>query len=239
MSGVVAPMLGDARDGLALRPDGSDYTQDLEEGVEGVKIAFSPSLGGHRVAPEVAELVAEAAERFKSLGAEVEVADPEIPDCGPIFVAFWFAGAAAAIHQIDEAGRAKMDPGLLEVARTGAEVPLFDFLAAMRERDRICSLMSQFHQRYDLLLTPSLPLTAFDVGLDTPLDPDGNSWTNWTPFTYPFNLTGQPAASVPCGLAPDGLPVGLQIVGPRYADALVLRAARAFEQAAPFALPGL
>ncbi len=79
----------------------------------------------------------------------------------------------------------------------------------MRERDRVRSIMSRFHQRYDLLLTPSLPLTAFDAGIDAPVDPHGESWANWTPFTYPFNLTGQPAASVPCGLASDGLPVGL------------------------------
>ena len=132
-----------------------------------------------------------------------------------------------------------MDPGLLEVAKAGAAYDLFDYLAVMRERDRVRSIMSQFHQRYDLLLTPSLPLTAFDAGIDAPVDPHGASWAHWTPFTYPFNLTGQPAASVPCGLASDGLPVGLQIVGARYADALVLRAARAFEQVAPFALPSL
>jgi aspartyl-tRNA(Asn)/glutamyl-tRNA(Gln) amidotransferase subunit A len=230
---------GDPRDGLALRPDGSDYTQGLDDGVEGLKLAFSPSLGGHPVEPEVAELVRLAAQQFEALGAEVETCDPEIPDCGPIFVCLWFSGAAAVIEQIDEAGRAKVDPGLLEVARTGASYGLSDYLAAMRDCDRVRSLMSRFHQRYDLLLTPSLPLTAFDAGVDTPTDPHGQSWANWTPFTYPFNLTGQPAASMPCGLAPNGLPVGLQIVGPRYADALVLRAARAFEQASPIALPSL
>jgi aspartyl-tRNA(Asn)/glutamyl-tRNA(Gln) amidotransferase subunit A len=230
---------GDLRDGLALRPDGSDYTQGLDEGIEGLKIAFSPTLGGHPVEPEVAEGVRSAVERIKTLGAEVEVCDPEIPDCGPIFVCLWFSGAAAVLEGIDEAGRAKVDPGLLEVARMGAGYGLLDYLAAMAERDRVRSIMSRFHERYDLLLTPSLPLTAFDVGMDTPVDPHGQSWANWTPFTYPFNLTGQPAASVPCGLAPDGLPIGLQIVGPRYADALVLRAARAFETVSPIALPVL
>jgi aspartyl-tRNA(Asn)/glutamyl-tRNA(Gln) amidotransferase subunit A len=230
---------GDPRDGLALRPDGSDYAQHLDGGVEGLKIAFSATLGGHQVAPEVAELVGRAAAQFESLGAEIEECDPEIPDCGPIFVPLWFAGAAAVVDQIDDEGRAKMDPGLLKVAETGADCSLFDYLAAMRERDRVGSLMSQFHKRYDLLLTPSLPLTAFDVGLDEPVHPHGESWANWTPFTYPFNLTGQPAASIPCGLAPDGLPVGLQIVGARYADALVLRAARAFETVMPIALPSL
>ena len=135
--------------------------------------------------------------------------------------------------------RAKMDPGLLAVAKTGAGYSLFDYLEAQRDRDRVGSLMSQFHRRYHLLLTPSLPLTAFDVGVDAPLDPHGESWAHWTPFSYPFNLTGQPAASVPCGLAADGLPVGLQIVGARYADALVLRAARAYETVAPIPLPPL
>ncbi|HEX9770291.1 MAG TPA: amidase [Kiloniellales bacterium] len=230
---------GDPRDGLALHPDGSDYTQGLDGGVDGLKLAYSATLGGHKVKPEVAERVRLAVRRFEALGAEVEECDPEIPDCGPIFVCLWFAGAAAVVDKIDEAARAKMDPGLLEVARTGARYGLFDYLAAMRERDRVRSIMSRFHRRYDLLLTPSLPLTAFDVGMDAPVDPHGESWANWTPFTYPFNLTGQPAASIPCGLASDGLPVGLQIVGARYADALVLRAARAFEVVSPIALPSL
>ena len=127
-----------------------------------------------------------------------------------------------------------MDPGLLDVAKTGAAYSLFDYLSAMRDRDRVRSLMSQFHQRYDLLLTPSLPLTAFEAGVDAPADPHGESWANWTPFTFPFNLTGQPAASVPCGFS-GGLPVGLQIVGRRLADLGVLRAAAAFEKARPWA----
>ena len=136
-----------------------------------------------------------------------------------------------------------MDPGLLRVAEIGAQTGLLDFLAAARERMAVASAMSLFHQDYDLLLTPTLPLTAFDAGRDHPPEGEGDGgggqWVDWTPFTYPFNLTGQPAASVPCGLASDGLPVGLQIVGPRYADALVLRAAHAYEQVAPFALPPL
>jgi aspartyl-tRNA(Asn)/glutamyl-tRNA(Gln) amidotransferase subunit A len=87
--------------------------------------------------------------------------------------------------------------------------------------------MSRFHESYDLLVTPTLPLAAFDAGREAPAS--AKRWVNWTPFTFPFNLTQQPAASIPCGLTRAGLPVGLQIVGPKYADALVLRAARAFE----------
>ncbi|HAE47125.1 MAG TPA: amidase, partial [Tistrella mobilis] len=88
-----------------------------------------------------------------------------------------------------------------------------------------------------LLLTPTLPLTAFKTGREVPEDWPSTRWPTWTPFTYPFNLTGQPAASIPCGFDRDGLPVGLQIVGPVGADALVLRVARAFERVRPIPLP--
>jgi aspartyl-tRNA(Asn)/glutamyl-tRNA(Gln) amidotransferase subunit A len=93
--------------------------------------------------------------------------------------------------------------------------------------------MSAFHERWELLLTPTLPLPAFAAGREVPEGSADRRWPSWTPLTYPFNLTQQPAASVPCGFTPDGLPVGLQIVGARHADALVLRAARAYESAHP------
>jgi aspartyl-tRNA(Asn)/glutamyl-tRNA(Gln) amidotransferase subunit A len=97
--------------------------------------------------------------------------------------------------------------------------------------------MNQFHERYDLLLTPALPLVAFEAGLEVARVMKEKRWTEWAPFSYPFNLTQQPAASVPCGLTTDGLPVGLQIVGPRYKDWMVLRAARAFESTLPIPMP--
>jgi aspartyl-tRNA(Asn)/glutamyl-tRNA(Gln) amidotransferase subunit A len=99
--------------------------------------------------------------------------------------------------------------------------------------------MNEFHTRYDLLLTPTLPIPAFRAGVEL-ANPDAEQrWMDWTPFSYPFNLTQQPAASVPCGLTQTGLPVGLQIIGPRYADALVLRASRAFETVRPPLRPSL
>jgi aspartyl-tRNA(Asn)/glutamyl-tRNA(Gln) amidotransferase subunit A len=95
--------------------------------------------------------------------------------------------------------------------------------------------MAEFHERYDLLLTPTLPLVAFEAGRNTPENAaSGSEWVDWTPYTYPFNLTLQPAATVPCGLTNAGLPVGLQIVGPVRMDDLVLQASKAFESACPF-----
>ena len=231
----------DPRDWYALPPAGTgtaaDYTQGLDGGVKGLKVAFSPSLGGHPVDPEIAALVAAAAGRFQDLGAQVEEADPGLPDCGPPFRIHWFAGAANLLSAYSDEQKALMDPGLLEIAAEGAGYPVLDYLAAVRQREAIGVAMNRFHTAYDLLLTPALPIPAFEAGLERPRTGGQERWVDWTPFSYPFNLTRQPAASVPGGLTSEGLPAGLQIVGPLYADALVLRAARAFETAAPFQMP--
>ena len=114
-----------------------------------------------------------------------------------------------------------------------------DILAAAQKRGALGLHMQLFHQTYDLLLTPTLPLAAFEAGQEVADPLKQKRWTDWAPFSYPFNLTQQPAATVPCGLTSEGLPVGLQIVGPRYSDALVLRAARAFESLSPLLSPDL
>jgi aspartyl-tRNA(Asn)/glutamyl-tRNA(Gln) amidotransferase subunit A len=130
-----------------------------------------------------------------------------------------------------------MDPGLLEVARAGEKYGVREIMDAVQRRGALGVLMNQFHQKYDLLLTPALPLAAFEAGREVEDVVKERRWTDWTPFSYPFNLTQQPAASIPCGLTKAGLPAGLQIVGAKYADALVLRAARAYESVRPLAMP--
>jgi aspartyl-tRNA(Asn)/glutamyl-tRNA(Gln) amidotransferase subunit A len=227
----------DPRDWYALPHDGADFTRGLEEGIEDMKLAFSPSLGGHPVDPEIAALVAAAAARFRDLGAEVEEAEPDLPDCAEIFRIHWYAGAASLLARYDAGQRAEMDPGLQEVAEEGARFTLLEYLDAVAGREALGVAMNRFHQDYDLLLTPALPLPAFDAGLEVPAGSGLARWPDWTPFSYPFNLTQQPAASVPCGLTGEGLPAGLQIVGPARGEAQVLRAARAYETAAPWALP--
>jgi aspartyl-tRNA(Asn)/glutamyl-tRNA(Gln) amidotransferase subunit A len=99
--------------------------------------------------------------------------------------------------------------------------------------------MRQFMQRYDLLVTPTVAVPAFDAkpAGNSPFDPA--TMLGWTPFSYPFNLTQQPACTIPCGLTSAGLPIGLQFVGPMFGDALVLRAARAYESVRPIARPDL
>jgi aspartyl-tRNA(Asn)/glutamyl-tRNA(Gln) amidotransferase subunit A len=230
----------DPRDWYAIPYDGRDYLDGLDDGIRGLKIAFSPRLGGHTVEADIARVVAEAVSLFRELGATVEEAEPEIgTNCGITFANHWFPGAANALRGFSAEQRALMDPGLCEIAASGARLPLLDYLASVKEREQLGVRMNQFHEKWDLLLTPTTPMAAFQAGVECPVMADGSRWTDWTPFTYPFNLTRQPAASLPCGFTAAGLPVGLQIVGPSYGDAAVLRAARAFEKLRPFKMPNL
>jgi aspartyl-tRNA(Asn)/glutamyl-tRNA(Gln) amidotransferase subunit A len=229
--------LPDSRDWFALPYDGRDYRIGLDDGVRGLKIAFSPTLGFVDVDPEIAELVAAAAAAFVELGAIVEQVDSVMADPIDIFEPHWYVGAANLLRGFSAEQQAKMDQGLQEIAAAGAQIPLMDYLTAVRRRAELGAAMRAFHETYDLLLTPTLPLAAFEAGQERPDPVRQPRWINWAPFSNPFNLTQQPAASVPCGFTAPGLPVGLQIVGPMHADALVLRAARAFEAARPWPLP--
>lgn len=229
--------LPDARDWHGLPHDPRDYRVGLEDGVRGLRIAYSSDLGYAKVDREVAALVREAAQVFVDLGAIVEEKHPGFENPEPVFRAHWFPGAALLLKDFSPEKKKLIDPGLLEVAAKGAEYTVMQVLDAAQQRGALGTHMNRFHRDYDLLLTPTLSIAAFDAGkevADTMLE---RRWIDWTPFSFPFNLTQQPAASVPCGFTREGLPVGLQLVGPRYADALVLRAARAFESARPIRLP--
>jgi len=229
--------LPDARDWHALPHDARDYRVGLDHGVKGLRVAWSADLGYAKVDPEVKRIVEKAVATFAALGAHVEAKDPGFEDCGPLFAAHWFPGAAAIVRGIPAAKRKLVDPGLLETARAGEKYAAADLFAAAAQRGALGVQMNRFHETYDLLLTPTLPLAAFEAGREVADVLRQKRWTDWSPFSVPFNLTQQPAASIPCGFTRRGLPVGLQIVGPKHADALVLRAARAFEAVHPIALP--
>ncbi|MBT6094220.1 MAG: amidase [Rhodospirillaceae bacterium] len=227
----------DPRDWLALPFDPWDFRTGLDLGVRHLRVAYSPALGFADVDPEIAEIVAGAVQVFGELGASVELQDPGFDDPIDCFNKHWFWGCHKMISAFPEAARADMDPGMVEVAEIGANYSLDDYSRAVDERVVLGTMMNEFHAEYDLLVTPALAVPPFDAGRDVPEPGPGRRWTDWTPFTYPFNLTGQPACVVPCGFTGNGLPVALQIVGPRYGDALVLRAATAFEQLHPFEMP--
>ncbi len=225
----------DTRDGLALPYDRRDYRDGLDDGVAGLKVAFSSTLGYAETDREVVELVAAAAHVFADLGATVEEADPGFDNPIAAMKTLAWAGLAHGLGKIVPDESPLLDPGLARLIDEGRKIGLSDYLDAVAARTALGAHMTRFHRKYDLLLTPTLPIPAFPVGRFMPEGDDPRAWIDWTPFTFPFNMTRQPAASIPCGFAGDGLPVGLQIVGPMYRDALVLRAVRAFETAWPFA----
>ncbi len=229
----------DARDWHALAYDPRDWRTALDHGVHDLRIAFSPDLGYAKVDPEVAAIVRQAVKTFADLGAKVEEKNPGFESPEPIFRTHWFSGAAFLLKTINSGKKKLIDPGLLEVAAEGEKIGTHEFLDAQMKRGALGAHMNLFHRDYDLLVTPTLSIVAFDAGKEVADGKLQKRWTDWTPFSFPFNLTQQPAASIPCGLTKAGLPVGLHIVGPRYGDALVLRAARAFETARPIALPDL
>jgi len=222
----------DPRDPHCLPASDEDYLASCEGGVSGMRIAYSPDLGYAGVNPEVAAIVADAVERFAELGATVIEATPGFDD--PIWAAdqYLWAGAANRAYPRLAEMRDKMDPGFVQAVDLMAERSLFDTAKARLVRLDVAATMGRFFGEYDLLLTPTMADTAF--GLDRSLPPYGPTLA-WSPFTYPFNLTGEPAITVPAGWSQAGLPVGLQIVGPRFAEGRVLRAAAAFEAAQPWA----
>jgi aspartyl-tRNA(Asn)/glutamyl-tRNA(Gln) amidotransferase subunit A len=224
----------DARDWHALPYALTDYAAELESGIKGRRIAFSARLGYvQRIHPEVEALVAAAAKRFEQLGAHVEQVDPLGGDVSETFRTLWWSGAAFLLGDLTEEKKVQLEPALRQMAEEGARIPLKAYLAANAARGRYGSAMRQFMEAYDFLLTPAVATPAFDVNQISPVDEDGKAWMNWTPFSFPFNLTQQPAASIPCGFTRDGLPVGLQIAGRMFDDAGVLAAAAAYELADP------
>jgi aspartyl-tRNA(Asn)/glutamyl-tRNA(Gln) amidotransferase subunit A len=201
-----------------------------------MRIAYSSKLNlDIDVEPKIAAACETAAQVFLELGASVERVDPTLPDCRPIIDDLWKAVAAFIMSGLAEDDRAKCDPGFARDAATGANVPTGRYIAASAERANVALAMMRFHEEFDLLLTPQMPVPAILASHDVPPESGMTHWLDWSPFTYPFNITQQPAATVLCGFTRDGLPIGLQIVGPHREDARVLAAARAFENARPFA----
>ncbi len=199
--------------------------------VRELRIGWSPDLGYAVVDPEVAGIARAAAQRFAELGCPFDEASPGFAD--PIWAADQFLWAGAATRAADRLVEMadQMDPGFVQAVRMMAERTLFDTARARQVRYDVAARMAEFWGTHDLLVTPTMAGPPF--GLDRTERPYGPS-LGWSPFTYPFNLTGEPAISVPCGWTEAGLPVGLQIVGPRFAEGRVLRAAAAFEAAQPW-----
>jgi aspartyl-tRNA(Asn)/glutamyl-tRNA(Gln) amidotransferase subunit A len=226
----------DRRDWQALPLPAPRYRESLQSSVKGLRIGYSPDLGFAEVDPEVARAVSDAAQTFRDMGATVVDAKLSVGRARELFRAYWYAVLSMMVSKLEPRQREMLDPPLLSAARFRASLALDEYLALMSERGAIAHALSTAFEDFDLLLTPATPITAFAAGQPAPEAGEWD-WTAWTPFTYPFNLSQQPALVMPCRMSMAGLPVGIQLVGPRLSEALLLRAAMAFAEAFPFRRP--
>jgi len=226
----------DERDRNSLPASNGSFANGLRNGVRGLRVAWSPDLGHIPVEPEVQRVAESASHAFAELGAVLDLPQLNLPNPEPVLDVIYGAVQVGnhGARPADEL--AEMDQDLVRYVDAHRYLSAAEIGQAAMARARYWDGMRQVFENYDLLVTPTLSVTAFELGIVGPTQVAGRSVSHlaWT-LCYPFNLTGQPAATVPCGFTSAGLPVGLQIIGPRFADALVLRAAAAFEAARPWA----
>jgi len=226
----------DRRDRWSLPDEVGDWAS-VHAFPPGLRVAFCPTWGDEPVEPDVADVVAEAARCFASdLGAEViETTSPfgNIMDANRAIVAM--ETDLTGLRRLAAGREHELSPGLRGLL--ARDFTAEQFTDAITARKGAVNAMARFMARYDLILTPTAPLAAFAIDRDGPGAIAGTAVADdaWSPCLYPANLTGQPAISVPAGFTRAGLPVGLQIIGQRLADRLVLEAAAAFEAARPWA----
>ncbi len=224
----------DAREIYPTQHDARSWLGSIEDGVAGLRIAYSPAYGGAVVDPQIAAAVERTVALLADLGAQVELADPGHPDCRDAFLVLWDAAMGRIVDGLTDEQRAALDPGLLATWERGRALSAYDVMAADAVRAQATLAFNRLLGSYDLLVSPTVPLLAFPLGSDVADPATQEHWVDWTPFTYPVNMTRHPAAAVPIGLSQEGLPMSMQIVGRHFDDRLVLQAARAIEKAQPF-----
>ena len=231
----------DPRDPTTLEYLGQDYRIGMQDGVAGLRIAYFPGDRLIKVQPEIAAAVATAVQAFADMGATIIEADPGFENPIDFFLDLWRTGAAVNLAHGREEELAASDRGLVRSTVHGNKTMGTDYVRALQAKGALSVLVSTFFadNNFDLLLMPTTPIVAFEAGIGIYAPDDPAYAKGWTPLTFPFNLSGNPAASIPCGLTSDGLPIGLQIVGPWHSEATILRAARAYESDHPISMaPG-
>jgi aspartyl-tRNA(Asn)/glutamyl-tRNA(Gln) amidotransferase subunit A len=205
--------------------------------MKGKRVALSPTLGYAEPSPAVRATVEAAARVFAELGAVIEPADPFTESPLPVFQTLALAGFWALLRAMPPDKVPLMDPGLVEACRLGESVTQEQLVEALSKRAILGAQLRQFFDRYDILLSPTMPITAAYAEPRDDGQPDPRNYRDWLTYTWAFNLTRNPSASIPCGFT-DGLPIGLMVTGPLYDDLGVLQACHAYEQAVGAAWPG-
>jgi aspartyl-tRNA(Asn)/glutamyl-tRNA(Gln) amidotransferase subunit A len=222
----------DPRDGSYAPADTTSVLKTLRDGIKGLKIAYSPRLGfATALRPEVEAVTNHAADVLSNMGAHVERADPPIANPTHLFRKLYTACTDLLASTLPQDELGSLDESLRGAIEIGATLSRREFQAAQVERMAYTAQWRQFMSGYDLVLTPQLAVPPFAVGRVGPESNAADAWLEWSPYTFPFNLTGQPAINVPAGFIGSGLPIGVQLVGRHFADDVVLRAAYALEAA--------
>lgn len=227
----------DGRDAYSLRETPPDFSAGLRRSVIGMRLAWSPDLGYAAVDPEVAAVTAQAARVFQELGAVVEDAPLKLEDPFEAFFDVFATAAYTSYGHLLAEHREELSPPGRRSLEHGAGVSGAGLSRALHQVAVLGRRMEEFFDTYDLLLTPTMATPAFEIGQRPAVIGGREVDPHWgfLPFTYPINMTGQTAASVPCGFSADGLPIGLHLIGPRGAEARVLQASAAYERARPWA----
>jgi len=222
----------DLRDPVSLPDAPRDWRDGIEDGVAGLRVALVRRLGFDPPLDEEGRAALDlAAKLLEEAGAIVEEAEPDLPDTRAIFSRVWGVALARVWSSTPEEKRALLDAGIEEVARGNAGMTAAEFLGAEMLRVECAHAMARFHQRFDLILTAATPTAAFAADAPT-VRPVESLWRDWAPWTFAFNLTRQPAISVPIGLDEAGMPRGVQVAAALYRDDLAFRAARTLEREA-------
>jgi len=225
----------EARDPFSVAEPVPKFLDACDQPIRGMRIAWSPTLGFAQPSREIVAICERAAKAFETLGCNVELVEKVLDeDPADIWSAEFYGGIRTRFAQQYRESRELLDPAIVATLDATADEPLTSYYAKVFRRYELRDRMRLFFGRYDLLLTPQTPLPAIDVGVNVPPQYAGRNLCSWLFYAYPFNLTGQPSASVPTGLTHDGLPVGLQMVAKVNGECDIFRAAAAFERAFPF-----
>lgn len=225
----------DQRDPASVSEPVPDFIGSCEMPVDGLRIAWSPTLGYAQPTPEVRKMTENAALQFEDLGCSVDLVEDVFDDPIDLWMAEFYAGVGVTLKEALQNDRDLLDPAIAEILDDSLNQNVESYYTKVFKRYKLREKVRQFFENYDLLLTPTLPVSTFDAGVNVPPELPDRNIVSWVYYTYPFNLTGNPAASIPCGLTDEGMPVGLQMVAGTNREVDILRAAATFEAAYPWA----
>jgi aspartyl-tRNA(Asn)/glutamyl-tRNA(Gln) amidotransferase subunit A len=211
----------DRRDPFSVMAQVPDFVGAISQ-QRNLRIAWSPKLGYGRVDPDVAECVAVAVRRLETLGYNIEEVDVLETDPIDMWTAEFYAGVGTRLRKTIEERPELLDPSVLKVLRLALGQGMKQYYESVFARYAFREKMHGIFDNFDILLTPTLPVSGIEVGRDVPEGFEDKTIVSWATFTYPFNLTGNPAASMPVGLTEKGRPAALQIIGRTFDEYSVL-----------------